>query len=69
MEQEKVWLRPHQVQMINNNYYILNDRQAKQKYPHLYAEVLSHDKVCTSSWYDLTDKAFAEYQKWLESRK
>ena len=38
----------------------------RKKYPKLYEEVLKHDKLVTSSWYDLTERAFKEYQRYCK---
>jgi hypothetical protein len=59
---------PH-VQIIDN-YSITNKPcfNCKGRYPSLYHEVFAHDKVTSSSWYDLTEDAYAEYQQWRRER-
>ena len=49
-------------QIVRDNYDILNNPKVKERYPNLYKEVLEHDKVSTSSWYDFTSTAYEEYQ-------
>lgn len=51
-------------QIVRDNYDILNNPKVKEKYPTLYKEVLEHDKVSTSSWYDFTPIAYEEFQKY-----
>ena len=51
---------------IVNNYDITRNEWVRKKYPKLYEEVLKHDKLVTSSWYDLTERAFKEYQKYCK---
>jgi hypothetical protein len=50
------------VQIIDN-YSITNKSylRCKSRYPTLYREILKHDKVTSSSWYKLSDKAYSEY--------
>ena len=54
----------HSVQIIDN-YSITNKYpyEIKIAYPNLFKEVLKHDKITSSSWYDLSDAAFAEYDR------
>lgn len=54
------------VQMINDNYRIIHSEVAKQRYPKLYDEVVEHDRLVSSSWYDLSDEAYEEYNQWVE---
>lgn len=56
----------NRVQMINDNYDIINDLTVKEKYPTLFREVREHDRITTSSWYSLSDKAYEEYQGWCK---
>ena len=56
----------HSVQIRTDNYDIKNNPKVKDTYPALYKEVLQHDKISTSSWYDLSDKAYLEYVDYLE---
>lgn len=56
------------VQMVNDNYDIIHNTKVREKYPTLYKEVINHDKVNMSSWYDLSDKAYEEYYKYLHDR-
>jgi hypothetical protein len=53
------------VQIIDS-YSITNNNPSEMKlvYPHLFKEVLKHDKVTSSSWYELSEAAFGEYEKW-----
>ena len=53
------------VQIVNDNYDIIHNPKVKQKYLLLYKEVISHDKVSMSSWYDLSDKAYKEYCQYI----
>lgn len=53
------------VQMVNDNYDVIHNQKVKEKYPTLYKEVIAHDKISTSSWYDLSDTAYLEYQQYL----
>jgi hypothetical protein len=52
--------------MINENYDVINDLTVRAKYPVLFNEVCEHDKVSTSSWYSLSDKAYEKYQQWCK---
>lgn len=54
------------VQIIDND--CIRD-YAENKYPNLYTEVMKHDRVSNSSWYDLTEKAFEEYKIYFEEMK
>ena len=54
------------VQMVNDNYDIIHNPQVKEKYPSLHKEVINHDKVTMSSWYDLSDKAYEEYRQYVD---
>ena len=55
------------VQMVHDNYDIKHNPKVREKYPLLYAEVVTHDKISSSSWYDLSMKAYWEYLEryWL----
>lgn len=53
------------VQMVNDNYDIIHNSEVKEKYPLLYKEVINHDKVSTSSWYDLSAEAYKEYCQYI----
>lgn len=53
------------VQMVNDNYDVIHNPKVKEKYPTLYKEVVEHDRVSTSSWYELSDRAYWEYQQYL----
>ena len=61
--------KPHHIQMISLNYDILRDDAAPKLYPHLFAEVSAHDHYTRSSWYDLSNEAYAEYEKYIENRR
>ena len=56
----------HHVQMVNDNYDIIHNPKVKEKYPELYQEVIEHDKISSSSWYNLTDEAYKEYQEYAQ---
>ena len=49
-------------QIVRDNYDILNNPKVKERYPNLYKEVLEHDKISISSWYEFTSTAYEEYQ-------
>ena len=53
------------VQMIVDNYDILHNPKVKEKYKTLYDEVYAHDKVCTSSWYNLSEEAYAGWKEYV----
>ena len=61
MQDEK---KTYHIQMINDNYDIIHNYQ--YKYPVLYAEICAHDKLSHSSWYDLTEQAYQEYQAYFK---
>ena len=42
---------------------------AKDHYPNLYKEVLAHDKVTSSSWYELSEAAYNEYKLFRQVMK
>ena len=56
----------HSVQMRTDNYDIKHNPKVKEKYPLLYIEVVKHDEVSFSSWYELSDKAYWEYLKYMD---
>lgn len=56
------------VQMVNDNYDVIHNPKVKEKYPTLYKEVVEHDRVSTSSWYELSDTAYKEYQKYINDK-
>lgn len=58
----------NRVQMINDNYDIIHDLTVREKYPTLFREVREHNRISTSSWYSLSDKAYEEYQVWCKIR-
>jgi hypothetical protein len=58
----------HHVQMVNDNYDIIHNPKVKEKYPKLYQEVIEHDRISTSSWYDLTDEAHQEYAEYSQDK-
>ena len=62
----KKTVRPHRVQMVSDNYDIKVNPVVAEKYPLLHAAVCRHDRICSSSWYDLSDD---EYQEYLSYRK
>lgn len=56
------------IQMVNDNYDIIHNPCVKGKYPNLYKEVIDHDKVSNSSWYDLTEIAYKEYNEYINDK-
>lgn len=58
----------YSVQMITDNYDILHNKKVKEKYPILYGEVLKHDRISSSSWYDLSYSAYKEYLKYRDDK-
>jgi hypothetical protein len=52
------------VQIVRNGIVI---DHAEKRYPHLYNEVYAHDKISSSSWYDLSPEAYNEYKKFRRS--
>lgn len=58
----------HSIQIAKDNYDILHNHFVKEKYPLLYEEIKSHDKISTSSWYDLTAGAYAEYKEYIKDK-
>jgi hypothetical protein len=52
------------VQIIRND--MVHDHTEK-RYPHLYDEVMKHDRISGSSWYDLTPEAYEEYRRFCRS--
>ena len=58
----------YSVQMITDNYDILHNKKVREKYPILYAEVLKHDKISSSSWYDFSYSAYEEYLKYRDDK-
>jgi hypothetical protein len=61
---EKNNTKKKSVQIIRND--LIHDH-AEKRYPHLYNEVMRQDKVCSSSWYNLTPEAFEEYKRFRRS--
>lgn len=57
------------VQMVNDNYDVIHNPKVKEKYPTLYKEVIDHDKVSMSSWYDLTGEAYKEYLLYIDDKE
>lgn len=55
-------------QIVRDNYDIIHNPNVKEKYPTLYKEVWEHDKITTSSWYDLTEKAYMEFQEYIQDK-
>lgn len=58
----------HHEQIARDNYDIIHNPNVKTKYPTLYKEVLEHDKVSTSSWYDLSSEAYKEFQEYIQDK-
>lgn len=56
------------VQMVNDNYDIIHNPKVKTKYPTLYQEVIDHDKISMSSWYDLSEQAHKEYVEYINDK-
>ena len=57
------------IQMVNDNYDVIHNPKVREKYPTLYKEVVEHDKVSMSSWYDLSEDAGQEYQQYIEDKE
>lgn len=55
-------------QIARDNYDITHNPNVKVKYPTLYKEVVEHDKVSTSSWYDLSFGAYSEFQEYIQDK-
>lgn len=55
----------YHIQIRTDNYDITHNIKVKEKYPQLYQEVVDHDKVSTSSWYDLSHAAFLEFEAYV----
>lgn len=53
----------HSVQIVKN--HLLYPREGQ--YPNLVKEIKEHDRYSSSSWYDLSDAAYAEYQAYMAS--
>lgn len=56
----------HFVQMVSDNYDVLHNPNVKERYHTLYQEVYNQDKVSFSSWYYLSDEAYAEWEKYVK---
>ena len=56
------------VQMIHDNYDIKHNQKVREKYPLLYAEVVEHDKLVFSVWYNLSMKAYCEYLEYMDDK-
>lgn len=61
--------KKHHVQIAVDNYDILHNDAVKRKYPKLYDAVHRHDKISTSSWYELTDEEFEEFGKYVADKE
>ena len=59
----------YHIQMVNDNYDIIHNPKVKEKYPTLYQEVIEHDKVSKSSWYDLSEGAYLEHQVYIHDEE
>jgi hypothetical protein len=59
------------VQIIDNDCFYDDKKYpwVKNNYPIIYQEVSYHDSYSTSSWYDISDEAFTEYQAYFEDMK
>ena len=57
------------VQMVHDNYDIKHNPKVREKYPLLYAEVLEHDKLVSSSWYNLSMKAYWEWLEYVDDKE
>ena len=51
--------------MVRDNYDVIHNPKVREKYPELYNEVCEHDKLSKSSWYDLSEVAHDEYEKYI----
>lgn len=69
LEKSRIVKKKHHVQIARDNYDITHNINVKEKYPTLYLEVYLHDKISTSSWYDLSDKAYAEYNEYINDKE
>jgi hypothetical protein len=56
------------IQILQDNYDIKNNPKVRELYPYLYGEVKEHDLISFSSWYDLSDEAYKEFQVYLDNR-
>ena len=56
------------IQMVHDNYDITHNPKVKEKYPLLYEEIVKHDKLVSSSWYNLSMKAYWEYLEYIDGR-
>ena len=57
----------NKVQIIDNMY--LRPKKDGRFFPTLTAEVVAHDMISNSSWYELSDEAFEEWQLCCEMWK
>ena len=49
------------IQMVSDNYDVKHNPGVREKYPNLYDEVVKHDLISNSSWYNLSKEAHDEY--------
>ena len=56
------------VQIVENELFYYCSELQKQ-YLKLTEEIMTHDKCSHSSWYDLSDDAAAEYEKYIDDGK
>ena len=68
INEEKENNTKNQVQIVSDNYDILKNPNVKTLYPNLYKEIYEHDKLTNSSWYDLSQIAYQEYQSYKCNR-
>jgi hypothetical protein len=54
----------HYAQIINNS-AIRNT--CEEKFPHLWKEVTERDQYSSSSWYELSDEAYEEWERWQKA--
>ena len=55
------------VQLVSENSDIKFNPMVRELYPALYVEVVRHDLDSNSSWYELSDKAYAEYVDYMNN--
>ena len=57
------------VQMVSDNYDIKQNPKVRERYPQLYEEVIKHDRLSSSSWYNLSETAYKEYLSYREDEE
>jgi hypothetical protein len=54
----------HHAQIINNSAIV---DTCEEKFPHLWKEVTERDQYSHSSWYELSDEAYEEWERWQKA--